>query len=157
MRRHDAFFQSNKAWDEGRLCEAFELFRIAAHGGDPSAQNTLAYFYDHGIGTNKQPDKAVTLYRRAARHGDMCACANLGIIYRDKGAFRWAKFWFKRAIERGDADSALELARLYLAKGVDVASAEKLLKYVINTRYIEKDRKNEARKLLRRLGERKSR
>jgi TPR repeat protein len=107
------FDQANKAWDEGRFAEAFEMLFQAALQGDASAQNSLGYFYENGIGIEADAAKAESWYRRAARNGDPCACSNLGVNYRNAGNNRRAIFWFKKAVEQGDSDVAVTLAELY--------------------------------------------
>jgi TPR repeat protein len=148
MNYEDDFIQGNKAWDEGRLEDALYHFEIAAKSGNYSATNTLGYFYEHGIGTEKCFDTAIFLYKKAAKHGDMCACANLGVVYCNKGLFRWAKFWLTRAISLGDADSALTLAKLYLEKGRNIQEAKKLLNIAARSEHLDVESKNEANALL---------
>jgi TPR repeat protein len=67
MKLKSIFVKGNEAWDAGDLRGAFELFSIAANAGDASSQNTLGYFYDHGIGIKKSHENALLWYRRSAR------------------------------------------------------------------------------------------
>lgn len=102
-----------KYWDMGKGKKAFSLFYSAAEQGEQLAYNTVGYFYDHGIGVKKDPQKAYVWYRRAAREGDIVGYSNLAIFYRDKGNLQRAKFWFKKAYAQGDGSAAYELGAIY--------------------------------------------
>ena len=114
MELHKLFVEANEKWDAGDLRGAFELFCAAASDGDAPSQNTLGYFYDSGIGTERNPGLALRWYRRAARQNEVCAISNIAVIYRDQGELKKARTWFRRAISLGDMDAALELGKLFL-------------------------------------------
>jgi TPR repeat protein len=111
MKRQDLFAKANESWDSGDLRGAFELFSIAAKNGDASSQNSLGYFYDHGIGVKKSHENALLWYKRAAKQGDVCAISNIAISFRDIGDLKKAQTWFKKALMLGDLDAALELGK----------------------------------------------
>jgi TPR repeat protein len=58
--------------------------------------------------------RAVSLYRRAYGRGDHTAAFNLACTYQNLGRFRDAVTWFRRALEAGDPDASMELARAEL-------------------------------------------
>jgi len=148
----ELFDRANKEWDAGKRRQAFRLFSQAAAQGHASAQNSLGYFYDHGIAVAKDSDKAMFWYRKAARRGDVCAYGNLAITYRDAGNFSRAKFWFAKALAGRDDDAAVELAKLCLrGRRPNVAQARKYLKVAVRSKYIFPEKKEEARKLLKKL------
>jgi TPR repeat protein len=156
MLADNLFELANKEWDAGHRREAFRLFSQAAALGHTSAQNSLGYFYDLGIGVPKSRRKAVFWYRKAASKGDMCASGNLAISYRDAGNTRRAKFWFAKALGEGDADAALELAKLHLkrANSASQRNLQLVKRYLTMTAMSKEafsDSKEEARKLLEEL------
>lgn len=114
MKPQDLFAKANESWDAGDLRGAFELFSVAAKNGDASSQNSLGYFYDHGIGIKKNHENAFLWYRRSARQGDVCAISNIAISFRDKGDLKKARIWFRKALMLGDMDAALELGKLHI-------------------------------------------
>jgi TPR repeat protein len=155
------FDQANGEWDAGHVRRAFQLMSQAAAAGHVLAQNSLGYFFDHGIGVKKNRTKALYWYRRAAAKGDDLACGNLAISYRDAGKNKEEKFWFKKALARGDTDAAVDLAKLYLIGGTkvpqrDLTTARKYLVLAARSRHTFPDRKQEARRLLKRLASRPS-
>jgi TPR repeat protein len=110
------FDLANMAWDANDLAQAYKLFVQAAHKGNHYALNTIGYFFDNGICVPKDQNTALFWYRRAARFKDSCAYSNIASIYRDRGNFQRARFWFLKAVGEGDDDAAFELAKLILAK-----------------------------------------
>lgn len=111
---HHLFDKANQEWEEGDVETAFKLFFIAANMGDTYAFNSVGYFLEHGIGVSKDRESALLWYKKAAKSGDSCAYSNIGLLYRELGNTRRAKYWLTRAIHEGDGDAALELAKIYL-------------------------------------------
>mgnify|MGYP005806872757 CR=1 FL=1 len=150
------FDEANRQWDNGNMKQAFKLFQQAANCGDLNAQNSLGYFFDHGYGTKVDKAKAMYWYKRAARHGDSCAISNVAICYREMGKRALAQRWFEKAIRAGDGDARLELAKMHLSSksqsSVQVEAARQQLKMAIEATSITPDSRNEARRLLKRLG-----
>lgn len=126
---------------------------MAAERGDTYSQNTLGYFFDLGIGTSKNPQKALYWYKKAAQAGDTSAYANVATVYRDIGNDKQARFWFLKALERGDGDAALELGKLYLKgrKSQGVSKAADYLRLALKSKNITEDSIEEARQLLKEL------
>ena len=56
--RQSLFDKANEAWDAGEDKLAFKLFLAAANNGEEDAFNSVGYFFDHGIGTQKNPINA---------------------------------------------------------------------------------------------------
>jgi TPR repeat protein len=130
MKPHNLFAKANESWDAGDLRGAFELFSVAAKSGDASSQNSLGYFYDHGIGVKKSHKNALLWYRRSARQGDVCAISNIAISFRDTGDLKKARAWFRKALVLGDMDAALELGKT-LIQSKTRGSAKRARKYLI--------------------------
>jgi len=65
--------------------EAFRWMSRLAEQGDPDAMGYLGWFYEDGIGTEKDPVRSFEHYRKASEAGDVLSCWNLGVAYQ-KGA-----------------------------------------------------------------------
>jgi len=119
MTEKDLFTLADDEWNMGNVKEAFKLFCKAAMQNDDSAQNNLGYFYDNGIGTKKDEDKALYWYKKAFRNGNIAAINNIATIYRDRGNNRRAFFWYKKAVDAGDKDALVEIGeRYYKGEGI---------------------------------------
>jgi TPR repeat protein len=159
----DALFdKANGEWDAGHLRRAFQLMSQAATAGHVFAQNSLGYFFDHGIGVKKNRTKALYWYRKAAKNGDDLACGNLAISYRNVGKTKEAKFWFKKALAKGDDDAAVGLAKLCLSGSPkvpqkDLERAREYLTHAAKSKHTFPDSKQEARQLLKQLDSRRKR
>jgi len=148
----DVFVQANKEHESGRVKKAYKLFVRAAREGHPYAPNSVGYFLDNGIGVAQNKKKAIDWYRKAARKGDICGVANLGIVYRDLGNLRRAIFWLTRAVAAGDGDAALELAKIHLARE-NTSSRKRGVAYLraaVGSKSVSPSSREEAALLLRR-------
>lgn len=110
----DIELEAHEAWERGEFERAFALFRQCADLGEVGCMIDLGYFYDEGVGTQKNKDKAMSWYKRAYRRGDSAAASNIAILYRESGRHRLERQWFERAVALGDGDAEVELAKLYL-------------------------------------------
>ena len=111
-----------RAWkvlDAGRPSAGFKSLMAAARLGDVASQQMVGYLYDVGRGVRRSRTKAFYWYRRAARRSDPCAASNIGILYKEPGSFRLARFWLKRSNGLGLTDALLDLAKLEHAQGND--------------------------------------
>lgn len=72
-----------------------------AEQGYPLAECQVGYFYSHGLGTERDPEKAFYWTRRAAEHGDRDGKYNLAECYADGfGVERnreQAEYWYREA------------------------------------------------------------
>lgn len=136
-------FRAHDKLEEGDEKAAFRLFLKAVTEGDEGAQHNLAFCYDIGMGTRKSFSKAMYWYKRSWRssgYRDTGSCNNIAILYKEKDRRDRAIYWFKLAIERGDGDSALELAKLYLESSNRKKALEVLQKAIHMTRVTEDGR-----------------
>lgn len=99
-------------YEEGKLQEAYLVFRKAAKLGNAEAQVNLANLYDSGEGVEQDRKRASYWYKRAINKGVPEAAYNLAISYRQQGKVRWALYWFRRAADMGDEDALMEYERL---------------------------------------------
>jgi len=80
--------------------------------------------------------------------------SNVGLCHRDKGNENRARFWLQRALEKGDGDSALELAKLYAKKRKDNRNRAKTLRYLrlaVRSKSTTDASREEARRMLREI------
>ena len=152
MRSKGADTDPHIAWESGDLRLAFQLFSAQAAAGDDGAQLNLGYFYDVGLGTRRNREKALQWYRRAYRQGSSAAASNIATVYRDNGRPRLAFAWYKRASIMNDGDAMVEIAKRYLSgSGVrkNGEQARRFLKRAIGSKHITEAGREEAQALLR--------
>lgn len=116
----------------------------------------LGCFYDEGVGTQKNKDKAMSWYKRAYRRGDSAAASNVAILYREKARRRLERQWYERAVALGDGDAEVELAKLYLeGKGARRSKerAAALLNSAVTSSSITEAGREEAAALLLEVGD----
>lgn len=94
---------TNKTLDDLPLPQLMK--RVDAN--DPAAQNELALRYRYGgIGVEKDRDKAIEWFRKAAQNGSARACFNLGVVYYNGDGLAsnpdMACMWFLIGAEAGD-------------------------------------------------------
>ncbi len=116
-----------EAEEAGDSALAFELYRQGAEAGDISMMVNLGYLFDTGRG--QAPDKAAAMlwYKRAHRRGSGIAAGNIAILYNEQGKHRAAFRWFKKAVEVGDNDARVKIAKAYLS-GVGVRRSARFAK-----------------------------
>jgi TPR repeat protein len=140
--------RAEDAWQMGRLRSAFRLFLAAAKAGNADARAVVGQFYDEGVGTSASKDAALYWYRLAYRAGSALAANNLGVIWRERGEVKRALMWFLRALELGDEDANLEIAKLYLDMKSHPEKAVLYLRNACKAKFITEGSKEEARNLL---------
>jgi localization factor PodJL len=90
--------------------------RMAAAGGDPSAEFEVAARFAEGKGVQQDFGEAVTWYKRSADHGFAVAQYRLGTLYeRGLGVHadaRQARTWYAKAAEAGNIKAMHNLAVL---------------------------------------------
>lgn len=114
--------------------KSFEWYQKAADNTydrlhKSQAKYKLAEYYENGIGTAKNLEKAVELYRRAAWGDNSEAQMKIADMYLNgvgvERNFTQAVFFFKKAAEQNDPVAYANLARLYYdGKGVIKNHAE---------------------------------
>jgi hypothetical protein len=77
----DAAFEAARAtYLAGQHAAALEILDPMARAGHPGARNILADAYDAGNGVDRDPQRALDLYRAAAAQGLARASYNLGVL-----------------------------------------------------------------------------
>jgi len=120
--------------DRGAGSKAFQSLLAAAKLGDEEAQVAVGYDYAYGITGKVNVDEALRWWKRAYKQGSWAAAFNLGMFFRD--AKRWLKAleWFERAINAGDEDGLIELAKIHLRYAGDRAAGLRYLKLAAATK-----------------------
>lgn len=113
-RGDELFFAGDAAEDAGDFDLALRCFQEGASLGDVSCLGRLGMMFDVGRGVEVDKTFAMRCYQRAWRRGCGGAANNIAILYREYGNLQAMSRWFKRAIERGDGDARVELAKCYL-------------------------------------------
>jgi TPR repeat protein len=153
---HETFLRADKQQELGNLRSGFRLLLSAAKMGDTDAQVNLGYTYDVGLGVRRNRSAALFWYEKAYRkeHGCGVAASNIGTIYRDEQNFAKAIPWFRRAVQYGNVDANLELAKIYLRKRNEKDRALQCLQNVLDATPpigVGEDTQDEARLLLQQL------
>lgn len=147
----ELFSTGDAAHDAGDFDLALRCFQQGVAAGDVSCLERLAYMYDEGIGVGVDKRFAMRCYQSAWRRGGQVAANNIAILYRQQGNLKAMVRWYKRAIERGDEDARVELAKCYLnGDGVrkSVGSASLQLQLATKAYYITEAAREEAARLL---------
>jgi TPR repeat protein len=104
---------------EKELPKHFKSLKVLAKKGDANAQNTLAVYYNFGIGgVGKDAKEAVKWFRKAAEQGLDAAQINLGSAYETgegvpqdmKGVVKW----YRKAAEQGHSYGQYRLGAMYM-------------------------------------------
>ena len=115
MSKADELFSTgDTAEDAGEFDVALRCFQQGAALGDAGCLERLGAMYYVGNSVEVDKQFALHCYRRAWWRGGLCAANNMAILYREQGDAKAMIRWFKRAIERGDEDPRVELAKCYL-------------------------------------------
>jgi TPR repeat protein len=148
----ELFTRGDAAEDAGDLDFALRCFKRGAALGDAACLERLGHMHDVGNGVEVDKQFAMRCYQKAWRRGGLCAANNIAILYREQGDAKAMAAWFKRAIERGDEDARVELAKCYLngdGVGRSVSTASLHLRLAIKAHYITQSGQEEAATLLR--------
>lgn len=96
-----------------------------ARQGDAKAQAVIALMYEEGLGVAKDFSQAAYWYEQSANRGRFESQHLLGMLHLNEATPDFqpdpqkAFFWIRKAAEQGNANSQLQLARLYQdGKGV---------------------------------------
>lgn len=147
-RRMESFSEADKLWDSGNYNEAFTLFNKLAENGDVSSMSRLAVIYTDGRGVETDIKKSIYWDMRAIENGCKASLSNLAITYRMRGDIKRSKTWFQKAVDAGDGDAALELAKLYMVSDKETDMIVYLLEKVIHSGSSTENSINEAKNML---------
>jgi putative phage-type endonuclease len=95
---------------------ALKYYKLAAEGGNATAQYNLGYKYSEGEGVPRDDEAAAYWYRLAAKQGDRDAQCNLGYAYEAglgvEANLNLALFWYAQAAEQSEPNALENLRRL---------------------------------------------
>jgi len=111
--------------------KSFLSFLGAAKLGDEEAQVAVGYAYAYGISRKANVDEALRWWKRAYRRGSWAAAFNLGMFYRDAKQWSKALKWFQRAVQAGDKDGLVEIAKIHLRYAGDRAAGLRYLRLAV--------------------------
>lgn len=120
----DMYFSGRGGVDQSYL-GALSWYLKAAQQNAAPAQYRLGVMYEKGLGTDRDPQKAVQFYRSAADQGYPDAQNVLGVLYAtgDDGLAKddkQAVAWYQKAADQGFAKAEKNLGDMYfLGRGVD--------------------------------------
>jgi TPR repeat protein len=149
------FDQADGAYQGGDLEAAFRLFLKAAEDGDASAMSRLALMYGDGEGVDYDLAKSIYWDKKAIAAGNLSSLSNLAITYRTLGDIRKARHYFDEAIQSGDGDAALELAKLYMVSDKEKQKQKQkvmeLLRIVLNSKSVCISSVEEAKEIIKEM------
>ncbi len=123
--------QAHRQYDAGEYDRAFVAFMEAAQNGDVHAMNQVASMYTAGEGVQCDYERALEWELKSWDGGNVSAAINIAITYRIRGDIAESKKWLEKALENGDGEAALQLAKLYLVSEKERDRIEELLNYAI--------------------------
>ena len=127
------FIKAYKLYEVGLLDEAFTWFLRGAKAGNTSCMLWVGILYGDGVRPDLLNINEIIWYKRAWKKHDSTALNNLAIVYKNQRKFERAEKWFKIAIENGDGDSNLELAKMYINMSKPNGIIKDLLEATINS------------------------
>ena len=112
------FEEGQLAYGQSDYAAAYKIWLPLAEQGHVTAQGTLGFLYNMGLGVKQDYAEAVKWYSKAAEQGNSEAQYNLGISYReghgvpqdDNEAFKW----LRKAAEQGFLDAYNNLGLMYV-------------------------------------------
>ena len=148
------WLEAEKAFDSKNYVLAFSLYKKSADLGNVASMNTLGMMYGGGYLQPVDNFKSLEWHMKAfEKDGSCISCFNIGITYRHLGEIAKSKEWFLKALEKGDDDAALELAKLYMVSEKEVETVRHYLNQAINSDSVCESTVEEATALLAALDE----
>lgn len=95
--------------------EALRLYREALKQGDLRAASVLGYFYEEGLGVDRDIDESMRLYRLAADGQDPTGQYSIGRLLFETGRFAEALPLLQAAAEQGVPQAHVILGKMYEA------------------------------------------
>ncbi len=125
--------QAYDLYEKGEYKQAFDKFmQLATDYTCPYAMQHLAIMYVYGEGVEQDYDKSMEWDKKSIALGNSTSMNNLAITYRMIGDIVQSKYWFEQAIQAGNIDSALPLAKLYMVSEKETDTIKKLLQQMLN-------------------------
>ena len=132
-----AYNKAKDSFEKGNLREAAKWLEMAVSQGHQAAQLPLAAMYRDGHGVRQDYQRALALFRRAARFGYPSAQFSLGVMYRmgegvEKDYVEALK-WYRKAARQGDPEAQNSLGVMNESgRGTDVNVVKAFMWYEIS-------------------------
>lgn len=135
-------------YDRSKYKSAFRIFFDLAQNGHLSSMSRVALMYSAGLGVERNFEESIKWDKMAISLGESISMFNLAITYRNLGQARSARMWFERAIDAGDMDATLELAKMYFVSDLELDKVERYLLQCINSSNATESSREEASRFL---------
>lgn len=142
------FIKANALYEKGMHEKAFDWFLKGANAGNSSCMVWLGVLYGEGVKEDARNQKELTWYKRAWKRGDLIAPNNIAIVYKNQKRYLQAERWFKTAIQSGNGDANLELAKMLITIRRDNNEICKYLRATIESSHVSEYSVEEAQRLL---------
>jgi len=116
----DDLRRANAAYKEGRLRQAFDLYKQLADAGHAESQVFVAWMLSLGVGCTRSEAEAATYYERAAALGNSVGCFYFGRWLTRAGEHKLAYEFYLRGADGNHVPSMFRVG-LSLARGKGVA------------------------------------
>jgi len=121
------------AYSQRDYSKAWRLLSPLAEKGVLEAQRKIGVMYRHGLGVQKNDEKAIYWYRKAAQKGHVRAQNSLGVMYRfgmgvTKNSQEATK-WLTAAAKQGDSKGQENLGLMYLDGGEGIQQSDEQAAY----------------------------
>ncbi len=146
--REGIFSKAYSLYERGKVAESFEWFLKGASAGDASCMIWVGVLYGDGVKQDIRNQREIGWYKRAWRSGDLSAATNIAIVYRNQKHYANAEIWFRKAINSGDGDANLELAKMLAMLGRSEEEICSYLEETIASKHVTGDSVEEAEQLL---------
>lgn len=144
----EIFDEAYALYEKGMLEEAFNLFLRGAESGNTSCMIWVGVLYGDGVRKDTQNKEEISWYQRAWNKGELSAANNLAIVYKNQKHYTEAEHWFTKAIQAGDGDANLELAKMLITIGREAKEICGYLTATIESNYATEASIEEAQTLL---------
>jgi len=104
---------------------AYEWYKKAADHGNIKGIIGLADYFDTEINGVREIQKAIKLYEKAVKLGSSIAAFNLATVYRDKGNYKKAFFYYSMSMKMENSDYHYKVGLCYFY-GIGV-NADKII------------------------------
>ena len=116
----DELRRASAAYKEGRLYQAFDLYKQLADAGHAESQVFVAWMLSLGVGCTRNEAEAATYYERAAALGNPVGCFYFGRWLTRAGEHKSAYEFYLRGADGNHVPSMFRVG-LSLARGKGVA------------------------------------
>ena len=151
MQNGDEYTCGMSLYKEEKYLEAFIVFERLNDIGDADATSMMAIMYGSGLGVEENIQKSIELDIVAHKRGSFTSAFNLALTYKKIDKIYDAELWFNNAIELGDDEAYIELAKILLKRHYHKTILSFLLNSAIERNSISENALTEAKLILRSL------